>query len=153
MDELLNKLCETLKKLMRLPSAADLSGFLEGETAFMLALKHNGDKPNTPSVLSEELNVTKGRITAIINSLSRRDMVRLEKIDGDRRKINVRLTDAGLKFIDAKLESVNKFLGCFIERVGRDKAENLVQLLDYTAKAMEDARVEGLKSAGGGAVN
>ena len=153
MDELLNKLCETLKKLMRLPSAADLSGFLEGETAFMLALKHNGDKPNTPSVLSEELNVTKGRITAIINSLSRKDMVRLEKIDGDRRKINVRLTDAGLKFIDAKLESVNKFLGCFIERVGRDKAENLVQLLEYTAKPLEDARVEGLKSAGGGAVN
>lgn len=63
----------------------------------MLALKHNGDKPNTPSVLSEELNVTKGRITAIINSLSRKDMVRLEKIDGDRRKINVRLTDARTK--------------------------------------------------------
>ncbi|GEM_PF-790905 len=153
MDILLKKLCETLRNLMRLPSVADLSGFLEGETAFMLALKNNGDKPNTPSVLSEQLNVTKGRITAIINSLSRKDMVKLEKIDGDRRKINVRLTDAGLKFIDAKLESINEFLGSFIEKVGREKAENLIQLLDYTAKVMEDARVEGLKNAGGGAVN
>lgn len=95
MEILTKNFCNTLKNLVSLPSVRDLSAFLEGETAFLFIIKDYGDKPATPSQLSEELGVTKGRITAIINSLTRKDMVRLEKVDGDRRKVDVRITEKG----------------------------------------------------------
>ncbi len=146
MEKILENLCGSLKELIKLPSVNDLSGFLEGETAFLYALKNYEDKPATPSALSEDLGVTKGRITAIINSLARKEMIELKGVPGDRRKVNVRITEKGAKFIDEKITLVDAFLATFIERIGRDKAVQLTELLNFTVETMKDSRVEGLRS-------
>lgn len=144
MEILTKNFCNTLKNLVSLPSVRDLSAFLEGETAFLFIIKDFGDKPATPSQLSEELGVTKGRITAIINSLTRKDMVRLEKVDGDRRKVDVRITEKGKNYIDEKLASTNAFLRSFIDKIGRKDAEELMRILNRTVGVMRDERIEGL---------
>lgn len=144
MEILTKNFCNTLKNLVSLPSVRDLSAFLEGETAFLFIIKDYGDKPATPSQLSEELGVTKGRITAIINSLTRKDMVRLEKVDGDRRKVDVRITEKGKNYIDEKLASTNAFLRSFIDKIGRKDAEELMRILNRTVEVMRDEYIEGL---------
>lgn len=144
MEILTKNSCNTLKNLVSLPSVRDLSAFLEGETAFLFIIKDYGDKPATPSQLSEELGVTKGRITAIINSLTRKDMVRLEKFDGDRRKVDVRITEKGKNYIDEKLASTNAFLRSFIDKIGRKDAEELMRILNRTVEVMRDEHIEGL---------
>lgn len=144
MEILTKNFCNTLKNLVSLPSVRDLSAFLEGETAFLFIIKDFGDKPATPSQLSEELGVTKGRITAIINSLTRKDMVRLEKVDGDRRKVDVRITEKGKNYIDEKLASTNAFLRSFIDKIGRKDAEELMRILNRTVEVMRDENIEGL---------
>ena len=75
MEASVKNLCEKVKDLMRLPATGDLTEYLKGETAFLVLLKNSGKKTVTPSYLSDELGVTKGRITAIINSLSEKGMV------------------------------------------------------------------------------
>lgn len=144
MEILTKNFCNTLKNLVSLPSVRDLSAFLEGETAFLFIINDFGDKPATPSQLSEELGVTKGRITAIINSLTRKDMVRLEKVDGDRRKVDVRITEKGKNYIDEKLASTNAFLRSFIDKIGRKDAEELMRILNRTVEVMRDEHIEGL---------
>lgn len=144
MEILTKNFCNTLKNLVSLPSVRDLSAFLEGETAFLFIIKDFGDKPATPSQLSEELGVTKGRITAIINSLTRKDMVRLEKVDGDRRKVDVRITEKGKNYIDEKLASTNAFLRSFIDKIGRKDAEELMRIFNRTVEVMRDEHIEGL---------
>lgn len=144
MEILTKNFCNTLKNLVSLPSVRDLSAFLEGETAFLFIIKDYGDKPATPSQLSEELGVTKGRITAIINSLTRKDMVRLEKVDGDRRKVDVRITEKGKNYIDEKLASTNAFLRSFIDKIGRKDAEELMRILNRTVEVVRDEHIEGL---------
>ena len=144
MEILTKNFCNTLKNLVSLPSVRDLSAFLEGETAFLFIIKDFGDKPATPSQLSEELGVTKGRITAIINSLTRKDMVRLEKVDGDRRKVDVRITEKGKNYIDEKLASTNALLRSFIDKIGRKDAEELMRILNRTVEVMRDEHIEGL---------
>ena len=149
MEILTKNFCDTLKKLISLPSVRDLSAFLEGETAFLFIIKDYGDKPATPSMLSEELGVTKGRITAIINSLTHKDMVRLEKVDGDRRKVDVRITEKGKQYIDEKLASTNAFLRNFIDKIGRKDAEELMRILNRTTEIMRDEHIEGLDATDG----
>lgn len=142
MEDLVKKLCTKLKDLMKLPATGDLTDFMKGETAFLLVLKNCGDKPATPSYLSEELGVTKGRITAIINSLTAKGMVTLDKVEGDRRKVDVRITKSGIEFIDAKLKNVEAFLSDFYKKVSADKVNEMIDLLDVVIDAMKDARVQ-----------
>lgn len=142
MEDLVKKLCTKLKDLMKLPATGDLTDFMKGETAFLLVLKNCGDKPATPSYLSEELGVTKGRITAIINSLTAKGMVTLDKVEGDRRKVDVRITKSGIEFIDAKLKNVEAFLSDFYKKVSADKVSEMIDLLDVVIDAMKDTRVQ-----------
>lgn len=142
MEDLVKKLCTKLKDLMKLPATGDLTDFMKGETAFLLLLKNCGDKPATPSYLSEELGVTKGRITAIINSLTAKGMVTLDKVEGDRRKVDVRITKSGIEFIDAKLKNVEAFLSDFYKKVSADNVNEMIDLLDVVIDAMKDARVQ-----------
>lgn len=142
MEDLVKKLCTKLKDLMKLPATGDLTDFMKGETAFLLVLKNCGDKPATPSYLSEELGVTKGRITAIINSLTAKGMVTLDKVEGDRRKVDVRITKSGIEFIDAKLKNVEAFLSDFYKKVSAEKVNEMIDLLDVVIDAMKDTRVQ-----------
>ena len=152
MDKKMDKLCKTLNNLYKLPAISELSGFLEGETAFLIVLKNYGDAPATPSKLSDDLAVTKGRITAIINSLTRKEMLRLEKIEGDRRKINVRITEKGLKYIEEKLESIEDYVKAFEKNFGSDNIEKITALLEEATAAVEKTPVTLIKSTGGGAL-
>lgn len=142
MEDLVKKLCTKLKDLMKLPATGDLTDFMKGETAFLLVLKNCGDEPATPSYLSEELGVTKGRITAIINSLTAKGMVTLDKVEGDRRKVDVRITKSGIEFIDAKLKNVEAFLSDFYKKVSAEKVSEMIDLLDVVIDAMKDTRVQ-----------
>lgn len=141
MEDLVKTLCIKLKELMKLPATGDLTDFMKGVTAFLIVLKNCGSKPATPSYLSEELGVTKGRITAIINSLTAKGLVTLGQIPGDRRKVNVRITKAGVEFIDKKLAGVEVFLEEFVAKISADKLQEMNSLLDVVIDAMKGMRV------------
>lgn len=141
MEASVKNLCEKVKELMRLPATGDLTEYLKGETAFLVLLKNSGKKTVTPSYLSDELGVTKGRITAIINSLSEKGMVTLGQVEGDRRKVDVRITKAGVEYIDKKLDNVGAFVNEFCNKMSKDKVDELVSLMDDAIAVMKDMRV------------
>lgn len=141
MEASVKNLCEKVKDLMRLPATGDLTEYLKGETAFLVLLKKSGKKTVTPSYLSDELGVTKGRITAIINSLSEKGMVTLGQVEGDRRKVDVRITKAGVEYIDKKLDNVGAFVNEFCNKMSKDKVDELISLIDDAIAVMKDMRV------------
>ena len=141
MEASVKNLCEKVKDLMRLPATGDLTEYLKGETAFLVLLKNSGKETVTPSYLSDELGVTKGRITAIINSLSEKGMVTLGQVEGDRRKVDVRITKAGVEYIDKKLDNVGAFVNEFCNKMSKDKVDELISLVDDAIAAMKDMRV------------
>lgn len=141
MEASVKNLCEKVKDLMRLPATGDLTEYLKGETAFLVLLKNSGKKTVTPFYLSDELGVTKGRITAIINSLSEKGMVTLGQVEGDRRKVDVRITKAGVEYIDKKLDNVGAFVNEFCNKMSKDKVDELVSLIDDAIAVMKDMRV------------
>ena len=141
MEASVKNLCEKVKDLMRLPATGDLTEYLKGETAFLVLLKNSGKKTVTLSYLSDELGVTKGRITAIINSLSEKGMVTLGQVEGDRRKVDVRITKAGVEYIDKKLDNVGAFVNEFCNKMSKDKVDELISLIDDAIAVMKDMRV------------
>jgi DNA-binding MarR family transcriptional regulator len=67
----------------------------------VLAILRGAGQPLTPSVIADELVVTRGNVTGILRSLQQRGLVRRHVSPTDRRILPVELTAHGAETIDA----------------------------------------------------
>lgn len=113
----------------------------------VLALVDAGDERST--LLADRLAVAKPTITAVVDGLVERGFVAREAVVGDRRKIRVALTPAGVLALRAAEDEMGETLGRIFEHA-RERDALLAALLDLDdalAQRMEE-RLRGEREGG-----
>ncbi|HHX67558.1 MAG TPA: MarR family transcriptional regulator [Gallicola sp.] len=101
-----------------------IATFIQGEEALILRLVING--PMTPKELSDDLKITKGRVTAIINKLKKKNYLHIKINEDDRRSIIVWLTDYGREAFQEKLDIADQYFNKMFSVLGVEDARSLV---------------------------
>lgn len=119
--ELDNKiqLKNAIVELYQTISDFQITEFTNGEGAVLLYLYQHEDGAY-PSVLSTFLDVSRARITSIINALNTKKFVDMINDENDRRKIKVFINDNGRKYIESKVKMVDVFFDNLFDKVGGD---------------------------------
>mgnify|MGYP000908856860 FL=1 len=119
---------EMLQAISKMELMINLAPFLQGEDALLLHIFLNG--PTNPSILSSELKVTKGRITAIINSLSKKKYILIKLDSSDRRRVLVDLSNQGKYYLESKLTAADKHFERIFEKIGYESTKTFVESLN-----------------------
>lgn len=109
-----------------------IAGYNPSEIKVLFAIKQgtNEEKKDMKvSEISKQLNITSPSVTQIINKLEKDDIV-LRNIDpSDRRAVNIRLTNKGMKVVaEAKAVLSDTFVG-LIDFLGEEDSQRLAVLL------------------------
>ena len=125
-----NKLIESLGKIYYMEAFNQLTEFLQGELYVLYFLAQNQDVEINPSILSNNLHISRPRITATLSTLRKKKYVETINCDHDRRKVLVIITTEGLNYIERKKENVDKYFELFIKGLGEENSKELIRLID-----------------------
>lgn len=123
---------EQLWRMYKLEIMLYLREFLVGETA---ALEYIAVQQGalTPSEISEALRVSRARTATILRTLREKGYVDMRTDDGDRRRVNVTATRAGLDCLAEKHAFLAEYFDMYIGEIGEDNAVKMTELLKLTA--------------------
>lgn len=138
MRELTAKLKDSLLGIYQLEAINHLKIFLEGEIGLMFLLFQAGNQGMPPTVISEKLQVTKGRVTAMINSLNEKNYIEITMFPDDRRKLLIFLTKEGIAFLSEKMIIGERYFDIMIERIGEHKTIELIDLISEIVDKMKE---------------
>ena len=130
---------EMLQAISKMELMINLAPFLQGEDALLLHIFLNG--PTNPSILSDELKVTKGRITAIINSLSKKKYILIKLDSSDRRRTLVTLSKDGKTYLEKKLTTADEHFERLFEKIGYEDAKTFVESLNNVIKIAQEVKL------------
>ena len=105
--KVLENIRQSLLDIYRMEVIDGIRDILSGENSFLLLLLSCSSSPLTASFMAERLNITKGRITALISSLLDKEDIEITLDMKDRRKTLIRLTEKGRNRIETKIDEVN----------------------------------------------
>lgn len=125
-----NKLIESLGKIYYMEAFNQLTEFLQGELYVLYFLAQNQDAEINPSILSNNLHISRPRITATLSTLRKKKYVETINCDYDRRKVLVIITSEGLNYIERKKKNVDKYFELFIKGLGEENSKELIRLID-----------------------
>lgn len=86
-----------------------------------------GDMPT--SRLADECGLAKGTLTGMLTTLEKRDLVARHRVEEDKRKVMVRLTDVGDKTISELFPTFNGFEADMLSGLSGDEQRELARLL------------------------
>lgn len=139
-NELKDKLIESLEKIYYMEAFSQLTEFLQGELYLLHFLSKNQDAEINPSFLSDELHMTRPRVTAALTTLKKKGYVETEYSKEDRRRIVVNLTKEGLDFIMNKQKVVEGNFEFFVKGLGEENSRELIRLIDLTVDLMNTSK-------------
>ena len=108
--------------------------FCQGENRILLKLSMEKDRILTPSDLSNELEISRQRVTTTLNSLKNKDFINMEMGQDDRRKIIITISKKGEKYINEKGSKLEREMEIFLEKLGEQKLKELNELLKIINK-------------------
>jgi len=111
------------------PAAFQILAIVEGEGA-----------PLPPSVIGERMLMTSGTMTALLDTLSRRGLVRRLAHPNDRRMILVDITDAGRDVVDVVLPVTHRITQEMFANLSETERERLLRLLGRVQERLEGLR-------------
>ena len=91
-----------------------------------------------PSKISETLNVSRARVTNILNTLGSRAYVELKPDPNDRRKVLAVLTEKGNEFVSEKINERVMLFAYMYDYVGKEKMERFNELLINVLKMFSE---------------
>ncbi len=113
------QLKNAIVELYQTISDFQITEFTNGEGAVLLYLYQHKDGVY-PSVLSTFLDVSRARITNIINALNIKNYVDMVNDENDRRKIKVYINECGRNYIESKVKMVDVFFDNLLDKVDGD---------------------------------
>jgi len=140
--ELRNRLTESLAQMYEMEAIGGLAEFLQGELHVMQYMAMNKDTEINPSILSDNLHVTRSRITAALSALRKKGYVTMEMSEEDRRRMRVMLTANGEALINKKRETVETYFDILVEGLGEENVMDLIRLIDLSVQTMNQAMIE-----------
>ena len=137
MEDIKKRLTYSLLQMLDLEVAAVLKQFLEGETSVLFLLFRTG-KPHSPSEIVNELSISKGRVTTLLNSLYEKGLIDIKMSEDDRRSFNVSITKKGIAVLLEKIEAADKYFDKLVLRLGEEKSNTLIEILNETVEIMKE---------------
>jgi len=127
----------------RLPHYFDKAfGTIDLRLTEFSVLQQLSESGPTPMVrLSDENLVTKAAVTAIIDEMETKGLVRRVRDSSDRRVVNVRLTPAGKKLFLVARRRHQTIVNAFVSLLEPDEVRSLVRSFDKLAKFMDEQGV------------
>jgi DNA-binding MarR family transcriptional regulator len=113
------------------PAAFQVLAIVEGEGA-----------PLPPSVIGERMLMTSGTMTALLDTLTRRGLVRRLPHPGDRRMLLVDITDAGRDVVDLVLPVTHRITQEMFANLSETDRQRLIALLGQVQEQLETLRAE-----------
>ena len=127
-NNITNKLIDQLYILYTSKNMSNFFEFSQGEKKALLELNLS-EKDITPTDLGKKLNVSKQRITFIINSLKEKKYITLQIDDNDRRRIIIKLSKSGKKYIEKESELILNEVKKKLEKITVEELEQLTNIL------------------------
>lgn len=137
-DTLKLKLIKSLEKIYYMEAFSQLADFLQGELYLLKFLASNKGKEFGPSELSQILHISRPRITTTISPLRKKGFVKTEPDQYDRRRLKVKATDKGIRFVNNKQRKVEDNFEAFIDGIGEKDTLELIRIVDLAAQIMEN---------------
>ena len=131
------KLKEMIIELYHTISSTQIDKFLEGEGAVLMYLYH-AEEGEYPSRLSTFLDVSRARITSIINALKAKDYVEIENNEDDRRKVKVIITDKGRTYLESKRKAFDKLFNELLLGIGDEDIDEVIHSINYLTGVFEN---------------
>lgn len=96
-----------------------------------------------PSELARRVFLSQATITGIIDRLESKGLVQRERINKDRRRVNVRLTDEGIRFADAQPLPVQDIITSKVSRLPLKEQEEIQRVLSKVVCMLETGEGSG----------
>lgn len=128
--KVLENIRQSLLDIYRMEVIDGIRDILSGENSFLLLLLSCSSSPLTASFMAERLNITKGRITALISSLLDKEDIEITLDMKDRRKTLIQLTEKGRNRIETKIDEVNEKLEYLIQDLSIEEVNVLLNILE-----------------------
>ena len=128
--KVLENIRQSLLDIYRMEVIDGIRDILSGENSFLLLLLSCSSSPLTASFMAERLNITKGRITALISSLLDKEDIEINLDMKDRRKTLIKLTEKGRNRIETKIDEVNEKLEYLIRDLSIEEVNVLLNILE-----------------------
>jgi DNA-binding MarR family transcriptional regulator len=93
--------------------------------------------PSTMTELSEELLVTAGNVTGLVDRLVRDGLVERQAGRSDRRVVRTRLTDAGRALVEEAAATHHRFLSRLLDGSSEADKKRLLELLEQLHQAVQ----------------
>lgn len=105
---------------------------------FVLKILLFKDGVSTPSEISEAMKSTKGRISAILNSLEKKGFIGREIDKDNRRNIIVTLSDSGKEYVMNELQECYHIVAHAFEELGEEDSKRFVGLMERVFHLMNE---------------
>ena len=79
--------------------------------------------------LADECDLSKGTLTGVVKTLERRGFVERTRVEADRRRVTVALTEAGLDTIESLFPRFNLYEGEMVGELSTTEKQDLAELL------------------------
>ncbi len=126
------RLMASLRQLVGCEEGRSCMAASRGELCLLMHLKRQSGLV-LPSELSEAMSVSTARIARLLNTLEDRDLVRRSMDLSDRRKIVVKLTEAGEKYLEAVYERTHKRASAVVDALGAEDTEAFIRIAEKIA--------------------
>ncbi len=133
-----DRMIDALGKIYYMDAFHQVVEFLQGELYILHHMLEHGEDGINPSGLSDMLHISRPRVTTALAALRKKGYIETIVDEDDRRRLTVYLTKEGREFIIGKQNHVEEYFISFIEKLGRDKANELISLLDMIVGMMDE---------------
>lgn len=124
---------EMIIELYHTISNTKIDEFLVGECAVLMYLYHKEDG-EYPSKLSTFLDVSRSRITSVINVLKNKGYVEIKNEKEDRRKVKVFITSEGREYLEHKRQMFDKIFDDLLSVIDDDRIDTVIHSINYLTK-------------------
>ena len=105
---------------------------------FVLKILLFNNGTSTPTEISEAMKTTKGRISAILNSLEKKGFIGREIDKDNRRNIIVTLSDSGRDYVMKELRECYRIVAHVFEELGEEDSNRFVELAERAFHLMSE---------------
>ncbi|MBQ2886732.1 MAG: MarR family transcriptional regulator [Alphaproteobacteria bacterium] len=105
---------------------------------FVLKILLYKEGTSTPTEISEAMKSTKGRISAILNSLEKKGFISREIDKDNRRNIIVTLSDSGRDYVVKELRECYRIVAHVFEELGEEDSNKFVELAERVFHLMNE---------------
>ena len=105
---------------------------------FVLKILLFNNGTSTPTEISEAMKSTKGRISAILNSLEKKGFIGREIDKDNRRNIIVTISDSGRDYVMKELRECYRIVAHVFEELGEKDSKKFVELTERAFHLMNE---------------